>query len=70
MFKKATFDSAMGLFRKAQTELKAASDQNTEQLKEALQVVETCTAEQERIDKASNFLDSILGTGKEVVTTK
>lgn len=70
MFKKATFSSAMSLFKKAQSELKLASDQNTAQLKEAMQVVEDCTAEQNRIDNASKFLDNILNGGDKVELSK
>jgi Sec-independent protein translocase protein TatA len=71
MFKKtATFASAMGLFKKAQSELKLASDQNTAQLKEAQQTVDECTAEQARIDNASKFLDNILNGGDKVETVK
>lgn len=71
MFKKtATFASAMDLFKKAQEELKLASDQNTAQLKEAQQTVDDCTAEQARIDNASKFLDNILNGGDKVETVK
>ena len=70
MFKKtATFASAMGLFRKAQDELKLAADQNNAQLEEAQKVVEDCTAEKQKIDNASKFLDAILN-GDKVETVK
>lgn len=70
MFKKtATFASAMGLFRKAQDELKLAADQNNAQLEEAQKVVEDCTAEKQKIDNASKFFDAILN-GDKVETVK
>lgn len=70
MFKKtATFASAMGLFRKAQDELKLADDQNNAQLEEAQKVVEDCTAEKQKIDNASKFFDAILN-GDKVETVK
>lgn len=63
MFKKtATYESAMGLFSKAQAELKEAQAANNEKLAAAQAEVTACTTEAENITRASGFLDSILGT--------
>lgn len=62
MFKKnASFASAMGLFSKAQAELRAAQAINDKALAEAKATVVDCEAEASNIDRAAEFLDSILG---------
>lgn len=61
MFKKnASFASAMGLFAKAQAELKLAAEQNNAVLKDAQETVSLCEKEAADIDRAAGFLSSIL----------
>lgn len=64
MFKKKstpTFDSAMGLFHKANAELKAAEEINNAKLKEAIDEVEKRTEEGKNLSRAKAFMENLLG---------
>lgn len=58
--KKATFSSAMGMFTKANEELKAAQEENDLQMAEAQATVEACIVEKNNIDRVSSFFSNLL----------
>lgn len=60
-----TFASAMGLFTKAQDELKAAQEINEAELLEAEEKVRACQSEGGKISNAMAIFDKLLGTGVE-----
>lgn len=61
---KPTFASAMGMFSKAQEELKAAKAFNDSELADAEERLRAAVSEAGKIDNAMEIFDNLLGTKK------